>query len=267
MIFLCFSVFLYFCIVKPVTMKKNHLLLVVIAALMLASIRCEAQELVFKSISFNNVSNQKSEYFKYRDGVITYSNVNFEVALEFNNTGDSMLNVTKCFPIDCDFYLYYYKTGERWWKIKLEYTDAMWRDRSGDGHLTELFSSLSPHQSLSMVRYSRFYYHVFDEESPVHYISSIVPTMRLAIFLPGREPIFSDLPENIYVNGVKIDSDENGCDNCADLYRLMNNDLMQEYIRENSNVFGEVISDDKLREEFICNMNFARMLYPETMHP
>ena len=108
--------------------------------------------------------------------------------------------------------------------------------------------------------YYSYSYERFYDISSLYYVSSTVPTMRLFLSIPGQEPIFSDAPETIYVNGVKLDTnaqvrgDGSSC-------QLVNNEMVQEYMRENPYLFGSELSQDILIREFQSNMALARRQY------
>ena len=70
----------------------------------------------------------------------------------------------------------------------------------------------------------------------------------------------SDAPETIYVNGVKLDPDRQVCQNGSS-YQLVNNEMVQEYMRENPYLFGSEFSQDILIREFQSNMAFAQRQY------
>ena len=108
------------------------------------------------------------------------------------------------------------------------------------------------------------------------FVALTLPSMKceaqlslvLVLCMPGAEAIVSDLPENVFLNGVKIEADETAaCQNCGELYRLTSNEVIEEYLKENPDLFGSDFSDDILRKAFICNMEFARRMYPSPMRP
>lgn len=92
--------------------------------------------------------------------------------------------------------------------------------------------------------------------------TTVYPEERVGLLLsiPGQEPIMSDAPETVCVNGVKLDSDGQVCQN-GSYYQLVNNEMVQEYMRENPYLFGSEFSKDILISEFQSNMLFAQRQY------
>ena len=63
------------------------------------------------------------------------------------------------------------------------------------------------------------------------------------------------------VNGVEIHPESFDCNHCGDIYMLVNNELMNEFIQEQPWLFPSGITDELIRQEFACNMQYARKLY------
>ena len=120
-----------------------------------------------------------------------------------------------------------------------------------------LETDIQPHS----LRYNDYvdWIHVyrFDGMRPLYYISAAVPTMRLCMEVPGQGMVYSDVPEEIIVNGRKIDPDWRNFDYSDNAYLLVNNELMREFMLENPHLFGSTFSEDVLMKEFVSHMAFT----------
>ena len=92
---------------------------------------------------------------------------------------------------------------------------------------------------------------------PLYYVSAAVPTMRLCMEVSGQGLVYSDAPEEIIVNGRKIDPDWRNFDYSDNAYQLVNNELMREFMLENPYLFGSTFSEDVLMKEFVSHMAFT----------
>ena len=92
---------------------------------------------------------------------------------------------------------------------------------------------------------------------PLYYVSAAVPTMRLCMEVSGQGLVYSDAPEEIIVNGRKIDPDWRNFDYSDNAYQLVNNELMREFMLENPYLFGTTFSEDVLMKEFVSHMAFT----------
>ena len=92
---------------------------------------------------------------------------------------------------------------------------------------------------------------------PLYYASAAVPTMRLCMEVSGQGLVYSDAPEEIIVNGRKIDPDWRNFDYSDNSYLLVNNELMREFMLENPYLFGTTFSEDVLMKEFVSHMAFT----------
>lgn len=260
---------------KGILLRIKRLLYIALAfwALMLLSMKCEAQlSLVFKSLSVNNLNaetNHKSPPEKIRLGDVVVDHepkVSVTITAELINTSDTVIffeGGLSTEEFDKHLALYYYneRFGWRKWRVygtrdPIRYMGMLVRNSlaPNECHVLELALYLSKR--------------TFQEIMPLYYISSIVSTAHLVLCMPGEEPVISDLPENVFLNGVKIDADEiAACQNCGELYRLTSNEMIEEYMKENPDLFGSNFSDDILRKAFICNMEFFRRNFPSSMRP
>jgi len=97
----------------------------------------------------------------------------------------------------------------------------------------------------------------FDEMRPLYYVSAAIPTMRLCMEVPGQGMVYSNAPEEIIVNGRKIDPNWRNFDYSDNAYQLVNNELMREFMLENPYLFGTTFSEDVLMKEFVSHMAFT----------
>ena len=242
--------------------------------LLLPSRRCEAQlSLVFKSVNVNNLNTETNHKYapeKIRLGDVVLPgehDLSITITAELINTSDSVIYFESGLSsrkFDKQMALFCYREKFGWRKMKVgDISDDPGRF---DGVL--LRNALAPNESHTLELALYLKRETFEETTPLYYISSIVPTMRLVLCMPGEEPIISDSPENVILNGVKIDADEiAACQNCGEIYRLTSNEMIMEYMKENPELFGSCFSEEVLRKAFICNMEFARRMYPGSMQP
>ena len=222
------------------------LFLMAVTTLLLAPLFCEAQVSVeFKKLEIKNITNMRAKPVARRLGETLVSDVCLKITAEIINDGD-----TTAYPDEESMRFLYYDSQYGWRK-----TYSLSRQmRLG------MLAGVKPHSRKQVTYYYSYNYERFYEVSSLYYVSSTVPTMRLFLSIPGQEPIFSDAPETIYVNGVKLDSDEQECGNGSS-YQLVNNEMVQEYMRENPYLFGSEFFQDILIREFQSNMALAQRQY------
>ena len=240
---------------------KRLLQLFLLVAVLLVPLFCEAQVSVkFKKLEINNITNKKSEPVVVRFGEVFISNV-----------PDVMLKITAEIINDGDTTVYWHSDVEQ---MEFLYYDCQygWRKTNYLSRQVQFgvpyLPGVEPHSRKQVTYYYSYNDALFYEVSSLYYVSRAVPTMRLSLSIPGQGPIMSDAPETIFVNGVKLDSDEQVCQD-AGSYQLVNNEMMQEYMRENPYLFGSEFSHDILIREFQSNMAYAQRQYsllrlPET---
>lgn len=264
---------MYLCTVNLFRMKRLLYIALAFVVLLLSSGRCEAQlSLVFKSVNVNNLNaetNHKYAPEKIRLGEVVFPgehDLSITITAELINTSDSVIYFegglsTKNIKKQLTLFCYEEKFGWRKMKIYDRRDPARY-----DGILVR--NTLAPNESHTLELALYLKRETFKETTPLYYISSKVPTMRLVLCMSGKEPIISDSPENVILNGVKIDADEMAaCHNCEEIYRLTSNEMITEYMKENPDLFGSYIPDEVMRKAFICNMEFARRMYPCSMQP
>jgi hypothetical protein len=254
-------------------MKRLLYIALIFVVLTLPAMKCEAQlSLVLKSLNVNNLNAETNHRYapeKIRLGEVVLSgehDMSFTITAELINASDSIIYFegglsTKKFEKQLTLFCYEEKFG--WWKMKIYNLRDSGRY---DGVLVR--NALAPNESHAFELALYLSKGTFQEVTPLYYIPSIVPTLRLVLDMPGEEPVISDSPENVFLNGVKIDADElAACQNCAEIYRLTSNEMITEYMKENPDLFGSYFPDKVLRKAFICNMEFAQRMYPGSMQP
>ena len=236
---------------------KKSLSWFLFAAILMLPLLCEAQISVkFKKLEINNITNKKSKPVTHRMCETLISDVRLKITAEIINDGD-----TTVYPEEERMRLLYYDFQYGWRK-----TYSLPRQMSAC-----MIAGIGPHFRKQVTYYYSYNYERFYDVSSLYYVSSTVPTMRLFLSIPGQEPIMSDAPETIFVNGVKLDPDWHEGNN-GSLYQLVNNEMVQEYMRENPYLFGSEFSQDILISEFQSNMLFAQRQYsllrlPELKQP
>ncbi len=230
-------------------MKKSVSWLLFAAILMLPLL-CEAQVSVeFKKLEIKNITNMRAKPVARRLGETLVSDVCLKITAEIINDGDTTV--------------YWQQDGE---EMNLLYYDSRYGWRKTNPLSRQIrpcmpyLPGVEAHSRKQVTYYYSYNYERFYEVSSLYYVSSTVPTMRLFLSIPGQEPIFSDAPETIFVNGVKLDSDRQVCQNGSS-YQLVNNEMVQEYMRENPYLFGSEFSQDILIREFQSNMALAQRQY------
>ena len=239
-----------------------------LVAVLLAPLLCGAQVSVrFKTLAINNISNKRTDPRRVAPcDAIVLSDVRLVVGVELVNDGDSAVNL---YVEAATIGLLYYDSQLGWRKIeRLDDRDCRIPLQLGLCYVQHPY--IGAHSSVTTQRFWYYPLPTFYDVSSLYYVSSTVPTMRLFLSIPGQEPIMSDAPETIYVNGVRLDSDVQECQDSGS-YQLVNNEMMQEYMRENPYLFGSEFSQDILIREFQSNMAYSQRQYsllrlPELKH-
>lgn len=239
-------------------LMKKFTTWILFAAVLLAPLLCGAQVSVrFKTLAINNISNKRTDPRRVAPcDAIVLSDVRLVVGVELVNDGDSAVNL---YVEAATIGLLYYDSQLGWRKIeRLDDRDCRIPLQLGLCYVQHPY--IGAHSSVPIQRFWYYRLPTFYDVSSLYYVSSTVPTMRLFLSIPGQEPIFSEAPETIYVNGVKLGSNEQECRNGSS-YQLVNNEMVQEYMRENPYLFGSEFSQDILIREFQTNMAFAQRQY------
>ena len=240
-------------------MYKRILIAVSAALCCIANLPCAAQVAIkFKSLEICNVTDKIWEPEKHILGIIQLpsydcGDVYLRIQAEIVNEGDTAVPISS---FDRD-------------KMTLVYRNPNPRDNSIANSMVKsrlgvmvrccslLETDIQPHS----LRYNDYvdwiYVNRFDGMRPLYYVSAAVPTMRLCMEVPGQGMVYSDVPEEIIVNGRKIGPDWRNFDYSDNAYLLVNNELMREFMLENPHLFGTTFSEDLLMKEFVCHMAFT----------
>jgi len=251
-------------------MKKNLFFALATAMLLLPFMNCEAQvSLEFKKLDVNNINGWTNHRFSedcFRIGDKVSSGVSISVTAELTNTSDEVLYFDEQAGdgiSNVNLAVIFYDLESGW--VKMYLYDSYSLDSSIDLGI----DSLAPGESKSFQASVGFPASLFRNEPPLYYISSIAATMDLSCEISGREPFFSDLPENIFLNGEKLKIDGGDCYYCGEMYILTHNaDVMAELMAMNgrSNLYGAfsnmLYSNYIMGKAFVCNMGFTRRLLP-----
>jgi hypothetical protein len=247
-------------------MKKNLLLPFIIATLLLSTLKCAAQlSLELKTIKINNINvstNHKTDPRLIKIGIVV-SGISLYVTTELTNTSDSVLYFSEEEGVNRDnirLALSFYEIGSGWKKMYL------YNPQSSNFNVFPEIDSLNPGESITMQAGVEFPNTLFVYTYPLYYISGIVPSMYLALEIPGQESIFSDFTKNVYVNGRNTDQVRKECYNCLEIYiATINFDAMVELMGwagsrgSLSALFSGVFFNNSLVDKaFVCNMDFAR---------
>lgn len=252
-------------------MKKNLLFPFFIAALLLPTLKCEAQlSLELKAIKVNNINlstNHKADpKLQYSYPGVVISGISLYVTAELTNTNDAVLYFSEEEGVNRDkirLALSFYEIGSGWKKMYL------YNPQSSDFNVFAEIDSLNPGESITMEAGVGFPNTLFEYIYPVYYISEIVPTMYLELEMPGQEPIFSDFTKNVFVNGRRTDIVRKECYSCGEIYiATINFDALVELMGWNpsgsrssglSALFSGVFYNTPLLEKaFVCNMDYSR---------
>ena len=244
---------------------RKFALLFLLTALLMAPQWCVAQLSVkFKTLRVNNITNNLTTpaMTSLPFDALVLSDVGLAIDVELVNDGDSAVNL---YAETATIGLLYYDSPYGWRKIdRLDDRDCRIPLQSGLVYLQH--PNIKAHTSVTIQRFWYYRLPTFYDISSLYYVSSTVPTMRLVLMVPGQEPILSDIPETVYVNGLKLDDDWQECGKCAS-YQLLSNGLLKDYMHENPYLFGTEFSQDLIRKEFQCNMAFAWKQYSLLVPP
>ena len=242
------------------------------------SVKCEAQvSLDFNTLGVNNLNSWTNH--RTDPGILceypgmVMSGVSVDITAELANTSDAVLYFGDEVFGGADnirLAVYFYEMGSGWKKMYL------YNPFSHDFNVMPGIGSLASGESITLRAAAIFPARLFVKETPLYYMSSIVPTMYLVLEIPGQVPIFSALPENVFLNGVKLNPTKSKCYSCGEIYLLTHNpesiDELMAWVPAGraslTGMFGEVYKSDYMLEKaFVCNMNYTRRSLPIYKHP
>ena len=247
-------------------MYKRILISAIAALCCLATLSCAAQVTIkFKSLEICNVTDKIWEPDNLILGVLRLPSYNcgdvyLRIQAEIINEGDTAVPISS---FDRD-------------KMTLVYRNPKPSDNSPEnsmvysrlGRMVRGCYVIEPVIQPQACRYDDYSNWIgvnrFGDMRPLYYVSAAVPTMRLCMEVPGQGLVYSDAPEEIIVNGRKIDPDWRNFDYSDNSYQLVNNKLMREFMLENPYLFGNTFSEDILMKEFVSNMAFTYHCFPIT---
>ena len=259
-------------------MKKIRSLSLLLLLCCSFSVKCEAQvSLDFNTLGVNNLNSWTNH--RTDPGILceypgtVMSDVSVNITAELTNTSDAVLYFGDEVYGGADnvrLAMYFYEMGSGW-KIMYLYNPA-----SHDFNVMPDINSLASGESIALRAAAIFPARLFVKETPLYYMSSIVPTMYLVLEIPGQEPIFSALPETVFLNGVKLNTRKSKCYSCGEIYLLTHNsesidELMAWVPGERTSLtglFGDVYKSNYMLEKaFVCNMDYTRRSLPIYTHP
>ena len=263
---------------KILNMKKIRLLSLLLLLCCSFSVKCEAQvSLDFNTLGVNNLNSWTNH--RTDPGILceypgtVMSDVSVNITAELTNTSAAVLYFGDEVYGGADnvrLAMYFYEMGSGWKKMYL-YNPA-----SHDFNVMPGVGSLASGESIALRAAAVFPARLFVKETPLYYMSSIVPTMYLVLEIPGQEPIFSALPETVFLNGVKLNPRKSKCYSCGEIYLLTHNsesidELMAWVPGERASLtglFGDVYKSYYMLEKaFVCNMDYTRRSLPIYTHP
>lgn len=239
------------------------------------SVSCKAQmSLEFEKLGVNNVNRWTNcitspEILQFGD--MALSGVSIEVTAKLTNTSDEVQYFEgRSGGEKVKLAAYFYEIGSGWKKIYL------YNPKTFDFNVLPGIDSLISGESVTMRTGAVFPARLFQKESPLYYISGIVPSMYLVLEMHGFELVSSALTKNVFLNGVNLESVKKRCHNCGEIYILTHNyESLGEIIAmkvpdriDLEYLFGSQFYSEYLMEKaFLCNMDFTSKLLPITKHP
>ena len=240
-------------------MYKRILISAIAVVCCFATLPCAAQvSIKFKSLEISNVTDKIWEPEKMRLGEVLIpsydrGHVYLRIQAEIVNEGDTAVPISS---FDRDIMTLVYRNPNP--SNNLPENSMVY---SRLGAIVRVCGILEPNFPPHSCRYNDYWDLInvnrFDGMRPLYYVSAAVPTMRLCMEVPGQGLVYSDAPEEIIVNGRKIDPDWRNFDYSDNSYQLVNNKLMREFMLENPYLFGNTFSEDILMKEFVSNMAFT----------
>ena len=247
-------------------MYKRILISAIAALCCLATLSCAAQvSIKFKSLEISNVTDKIWEPEKMRLGEVLIpsydrGHVYLRIQAEIVNEGDTAVPISS---FDRDKMTLVYRNPNP--SNNLPENSMVY---SRLGRMVRGCYVIEPVIQPQACRYDDYSDWInvnrFREMRPLYYVSAAVPTMRLCMEIAGQGLVYSDAPEEIIVNGRKIDPDWRNFDYSDNSYQLVNNELMREFMLENPYLFGSTFSEDILMKEFVSNMAFTYHCFPIT---
>jgi hypothetical protein len=234
-------------------MYKRILISAIAVVCCLATLPCAAQVTIrFKSLKISNVTDkiwepEKDLFCAFRLPSYDRGDVYLRIEAEIVNEGDTAVPISS---FDREKMTLVYRNP----RSSSTVTSTL-------GCIIRVCAILEPDIQPHSRRHHDYVDWIFDyrfgDMRPLYYVSAAVPTMRLCMEVPGQGLVYSDAPEEIIVNGRKIDPDWRSFDYSDNAYLLVNNELMREFMLENPHLFGSTFSEDILMKEFVSHMAFT----------
>ena len=209
------------------------------------------------TLAVNHVSTEKLP--PRRDApfdCILLSDVVMQYSFTLTNTTDSFLT------------LYYdslrlgklYFDGEHWRPQTFKY---YWNriEASRFGEKSQVFPfdtlTLAPHEKVQLKTGENVSYYTLEQVNSAEYVASTAPTVRLYVQLSGCPISFSDSYRHFKLGTRTVDVEKLDCEQLGYQDRLVHNELLQEYLRENLGLFPSIFSDGSVQDYFLCTLKFA----------
>lgn len=187
---------------------------------------------------------------------ILLSDVVMQYSFTLTNTTDSFLT------------LYYdslrlgklYFDGEHWWPITFKYYWNRYEViRSGEKPQVFPFDTLTlaPHEKVQLKKGENVSYYTLEQVNSAEYVASTAPTVRLYVQLSGCPISFSDSYQHFKLGTRTVDVEKLDCEQLGYQDRLVHNELLQEYLRENPGLFPSIFSEGNVQNYFLCTLKFA----------
>ena len=91
----------------------------------------------------------------------------------------------------------------------------------------------------------------------MEYVARLAPTVRLYVQLSGCPISFSEPYQHFKLGERTVDVEKLDCKQLGYQDRLVHNELLQEYLRENPGLFPSIFSDGSVQNYFLCTLKFA----------
>ena len=116
---------------------------------------------------------------------------------------------------------------------------------------------LAPHEKIQLTKGENVSCYALEKVNSVEYVARLAPTVRLYVQLSGCPISFSEPYQHFKLGERTVDVEKLDCKQLGYQDRLVHNELLQEYLRENPGLFPSIFSDGSVQNYVLCTLKFA----------
>ncbi len=126
---------------------------------------------------------------------------------------------------------------------------------------------LTPHEGISLTTKQNVSYYTLEKVNSAEYVATVAPTTRMYVQLSGYPLALSGHCQHFKIGDKVVNVDTFDCRQLGYQDRLVHNEMLQEYLRENPGLFPSIFSEGCVQEYFLCSLKFANEHYAKLSVP